>query len=215
MRDRVGEVIQFITHTRGCDYISLSSAHRPVDQQRPANNVCLRHESPVSAVVTVVPVVSHHKIISLRNDELTILDQFAEQYPPLRSLAWCYIQAWEIVTEQIAARPAEVCVRFSQRRSIDEHLPIHQPDTISRHANYALHKVLRRVHRIMKHHNVAAMNATVGHHVVREAATSIAEFIDQQVIANQQRILHGGRRNLERLHHECNHKYSNDDCSEE
>src|ERR1039458_1864813 len=64
----------------------------------------------------------------------------------------------------------------------------------------------RRVYRIMKHHDVAAPHPAVGHEIVSQAASPVAQLIDQQVVADQQCVFHGRRRNLERLHDERDYK---------
>ena len=145
--------------------------------------------------------------MSLGNNELSALDQFAQLHPPLRSHARRDIQPGKTIPEQVICGPAKVQVWLFQRRSIHKHLFIDQPHTVPRHANHALHEMLRGAYRIMKHHDVTAPHLTVRHHIVSQAAATVSELIDQQVIAHQQRILHGRRRNLERLHDERDHKH--------
>src|SRR5947209_3543720 len=65
---------------RICESVSLAAArvfigtlHRPVDQQRASDDVFPRYEAPIPAVLAVVAIVTHHKIMSLRNDEFAVL----------------------------------------------------------------------------------------------------------------------------------------------
>ena len=51
----------------------------------------------------------------------------------------------------------------------------------------------------------------VRHEVVADAAAAIAELVHQQVVADQQRVLHGFGGNLERLHDEGDDKNGDDD----
>ena len=100
---RVSEVVQFITHRSGRRGIG-GIFHRPVDQQRPSDDICLRYEAPVAAIVTVVPIVSHYKIMSLGNDQLSIFDQLVELYPPLGSYTRRDVEAGKIVAEYVVGR---------------------------------------------------------------------------------------------------------------
>src|ERR1700693_2882650 len=147
MRDRIGKVIEFITHGRRRRDIPLSPLHRPVNQQRPPNNIHLRHKSPVPAVVAIVPIVPHHKVMSFGNYELSVLDQLAQLQPPLRGLALRDVQPGETVAEQIVRGTAQVYVGFFQRHSIYHHLFVEQPHPVSGNPNHPLNKMLLRVYR--------------------------------------------------------------------
>src|ERR1700685_1077339 len=82
MADRVGEVIKFITRRGTKWHVVLRTPHRPVNQQRPPDNVVPRNEAPVAAVQALVPIVSEHEILLLRNNEFAFLDQFLHLQPP-------------------------------------------------------------------------------------------------------------------------------------
>ena len=84
MADREGKVIKSITHGWRRGRSSLTFAGRPVDQQRPSNNIFTRHESPVAAVLAVVAIVSHHKIVAFGNNQLVVFHQLGHFFPPLR-----------------------------------------------------------------------------------------------------------------------------------
>src|SRR3984885_14371419 len=73
MSHRVNKVRQFAGYGSWCSDLAISFLYRPVNQQRPPNNIGLRHKPPIAAVVTIVPIVPHHKIMSLGNNELSIL----------------------------------------------------------------------------------------------------------------------------------------------
>src|SRR5580765_3535841 len=77
---------------------------------------------------------------------------------------------------------------------------------ISRHANYTLHKVLLRIHRIMEHNDVPARDLLIRHHMVANPGSAIAQLVDEQIVPNQQGILHRLRGNLEGLHDESDHE---------
>ena len=73
---------------------------------------------------------------------------------------------------------------------------------VSGQANHSFDEVLLRIHRIMKDNNVSAPDLLIRHQAVAEVSSSVAKFIDQKVVADQQRIHHRFGRNLEGLHHE-------------
>src|SRR5579863_4049069 len=74
MSDRICEVIKLTTDRRRCRHLAFA-LHRPVNQQRPPNNILLRHKSPIPAVVTIVAIVSHHEIMPLGNNQLPVFHQ--------------------------------------------------------------------------------------------------------------------------------------------
>src|SRR5580692_457703 len=93
---------------------AVSLLHRPVNQKRTADNICFWHEPPIPAVVAVVPIISHHKIISLGNNQLPILDELSQLDPPLRCLARRHVQPRKTIAEGVIRRAAEVRVGVSQ-----------------------------------------------------------------------------------------------------
>src|SRR6185503_11836551 len=63
------------------------SLERPVNEQRPSDDICLRYKSPVAAVQAVGPVITHSKIAVLGNHQITILNVAAHDHGPFRSHA--------------------------------------------------------------------------------------------------------------------------------
>src|SRR6202021_1832923 len=57
--------------------------------------------------------------------------------------------------------------------------------------------------------HMAHSPALRSHITAYSPSAAVAQLVHQQVITNQQRVLHRGRRNLERLHDEGNHKHRN------
>src|ERR1700758_3825450 len=62
----------------------------------------------------------------------------------------------------------------------------------------------------MEHDNVAPVDFAVRHNVIPDPPSAITEFVHQQVVTDQQRVFHRFGRNLKGLHHEGDHKNSND-----
>src|SRR5579862_6905807 len=78
--------------------------------------------------------------------------------------------------------------------------------TVTGYTRDPFDKVLAGVHGIMKNDDVAAFYRTIRHDTVPNTSTTVAEFVHQQVIANQERVFHGFGRNLKCLHHKCNYE---------
>src|ERR1035441_4404939 len=73
---RVGKVIKSITRGRRSGEVIARILRRPVNQERPANHIFTRHKSPVAAVLTVIAIVAEHKVVTFRDDQLVVLDEF-------------------------------------------------------------------------------------------------------------------------------------------
>src|SRR5512143_2144145 len=86
---------------------------------------------------------------------------------------------------------------------------------IAGNSNDSLHKVLRRVQRITENDDVAALDFVVGNEPVPDTGRTKVSFVDQQVIADQQRVLHRFGWNLERLDDESDHENGDYDSNEE
>src|SRR6266404_988351 len=56
---------------------------------------------------------------------------------------------------------------------------------VTRNAYHALHEMLCRVHRIVEHDNVAAMDLPVWNDRIAHPTPAVAQFVDQQVVSNQ------------------------------
>ena len=101
-------------------------------------------------------------------------------------------------------------VGLPQGRTVDPHLLVDHAQSVPGHANHTLDEVLLRIHRVMEDNDIAARNLLVRHRAICGAAPAIAKFIHQQVVADQQRVFHGLRWNLERLNDERNHEDRDD-----
>src|ERR1700733_14504966 len=163
MSHRVNKVRQFASYGSWRSDLAISFLYRPVNQQRPPNNIGLWHKPPIAAVVTIVPIVPHPKKMSLGKNDLPILYKFSKLPPPFRSLARRHIQPGKTIPERIIGGPAEVRIRLFQQHSVHEHLLVDQPYPVPRHANHPLHEMLRRIHRIMEYHDVTTVHPAVRH----------------------------------------------------
>src|SRR3984893_1687853 len=211
MGRRIGEVNEFITGSRRSRHVLIRVSDRPVDEQRTSDDIFLGHEPPVATVQTLVPIIAQNKIISLRNDEFTVLDQFLHLQPPASfQTRNGKVKPGELIAESVVHTRAVADVGFHQSVAVDIHLPVDQADAVSRHADDALHKVLRGMHGIAKNNNVSPFYLPVRHEEVPQAASAVAQFVDQEIVPDQQRVLHRFGGNLERLHDESNDKNRDD-----
>src|SRR3984957_20504517 len=101
MRHRVRDVVELAAQRR-CR-IAVPGSYRPVNQQRPSDDILARHKAPIAAVFAVVAVVSHHEVVSLWNNQLAIFDELTHLEPPLAT-PWQHhreIEPGKVVAEQI------------------------------------------------------------------------------------------------------------------
>ena len=111
--------------------------------------------------------------------------------------------------------PEIMHIPFHHRRAVYIDLLIDQPDVIARNSNHPLYKMQPGIEWIMKNHDIAAFYLAIWQKLAAKVAGAEVQFVHQQVIARQQRILHGFRRDLECLHDECHYKNSNDDNAQQ
>src|SRR5260370_42306238 len=105
MSYHVGEVIKSITHGGRSGKVVVQIARRPVNQKWAPNDIFARHESPVSAVLAVIAIVTQNKIVALGNNQLVVFHQFRHFFPPFRIHSVVgRIRAREVVAIKIAER---------------------------------------------------------------------------------------------------------------
>src|SRR5216684_4123828 len=208
----IGEVIKPAAERRS--RVPIPCFYRPVDHQRPPDNVFPRDESPEPAVLAVVAVVAHHKIVSLWDDELAVFYQFPHFQPPLSLQPdRRNVEARKVVAEHIVRRVQKAHVGFLQRLAVNPHLLIDQAQLVSRQPNHTLDEMLLRIDRIVKDDNVAARNLLVRHHTIAQTRSAVAELVHQQIVAYKKRVHHRFRRNLKSLHHKRDYKHSDHYCA--
>src|SRR4051812_42610196 len=67
---RVGKVMKPPTKAGG--NIPVPIPHRPVDDERSSNNIFPGYKAPVTAVLTVIPIIAHDKIMAFGNNQLAV-----------------------------------------------------------------------------------------------------------------------------------------------
>ena len=109
-------------------------------------------------------------------------------------------------------RREEVDVRLVDRLSVYVHLFIPQLDGLAGQSDDAFDEVALRLVRVLEHDDIAAVNRTDGQHRAADGQRRRAEdeLVDEQMIADQEVVLHRPRRNLEGLHDPRAHKERQD-----
>src|SRR5213594_3324112 len=71
------------------------------------------------------------------------------------------------------------------------------------------------VDRISKNDDVAAMHFAIRKKMIPDTVSAITQFIDQQIIPDQERVLHRFGRNLKRLDDEGDNEYRDHYCRQQ
>ena len=104
-------------------------------------------------------------------------------------------------------------VRLVERRPVDVDLLLAQLDRLTRQPDHALDEVALGLLRILEHDHVAAANGPERQNRLLDARGARAEdeLVDEQMIADQEVVLHRSGRDLERLHDEGADEQRQDD----
>src|SRR4029453_10717207 len=166
---------------------------RPVNDECTAFHIIARQKTPVAAVLRVVPVVAHHKVMFRRNsDRAVVLSRI-----PAQSLAFDLVQLlrdrWgflHVVGEGLV-----------HQKAIYVDALVADLDVLTRQSDDALDEVSLRVFGILEHDDVPALYLLHRQQRLLGAAGIRAEheFVDEQMIADEQVRLHRAGRNFEGL----------------
>src|SRR5437667_7192317 len=153
------------------------ATHRPVNHQWPANDVLLGYEAPVPTVGAVVAVITHHKVVALRNNQLIVLNHLSHPLPPCTAQTCRQkIQARKLVAERIM-RPEIVDIPFYHRRAVYIDLLIDQADVISGNSDHSLYEVQPGIEWIVKNDNIPAFYLAIRQKLARKVAGTEVQFI--------------------------------------
>src|SRR5271169_6570766 len=107
-------------------------------------------------------------------------------------------------------------VRLIQQLSVDVNVPINELEVVARQSDEAFHKMLMVGIRIFEDDDVAALQWPVWQKLfIPRTGAAKNEFVHQEMIAHEQRALHRGRGNLERLNDKAGAKEGEDDRDQE
>src|SRR5215471_6274223 len=97
-------------------------------------------------------------------------------------------------------------IALGQCLVIYKHGLIAKADFVARESNHAFYEMLRGINRVVKNHDVSAFQVVVRHEPVPNSTLAKMDFVYKKIIANQERFLHGLRRDLKCLHNERDHE---------
>src|SRR5580658_3808471 len=201
----------------------LRRDERPVVEKRPAHDILARHKSPESRVEAVVPIVAHHEVHSGRDNEIAIDDMVGKVDRPG---FWCTVagiarcgnrrNGWKLVPEVfVIVCCGRLGVRLILSHSIDEDDAVAQMNTIAGNAYQPLYK--KRVfaschrHRLQENNNIVSLwLAVVGqrHPLVGRRES---DAIDEEMVTDEERLLHRSRGNDEVLCEKGENEKSHDE----
>ena len=157
----------------GLQVLLAGGAVGPVDEQAPPLHILRRQRPPEPAVVAVVAVVPHHEVVVFGHPVLP--------HPRLPAVD-------------------EGGVVLGQRPAVHQHLPPTDLQRLARQPHDPLDEVALRLLRELEHDHIAALDRPG--RVEAEAAGVVEHLVHQQVVADQQVLLHGAGGDLERLEDE-------------
>src|SRR5207245_9004933 len=144
-----------------------------------ADDIGLRHKTPIAAVPGVFAIIAEHEIAAHRNGDRA---------------------------EVIGRIGRIMAVRFAESLAVGKDAALANLYGISGHSDQPLDEILIAVGkwRVEDHHLLAARLAPESQVITREGqADIIAEAAHEQMIANEQSALHRGGGNHAGLHHDA------------
>ena len=107
--------------------------HRPVNQQRAADDVVGGNQSPIARIVAVIAVVAQDEVRTLRDDQLAVFHQFLGLDEPLGcDLVRKESAVGKVVAELVTLSPVERCIFIVLLYAVDVNVFIDQADVIAR-----------------------------------------------------------------------------------
>ena len=147
----------------------------------------------------MLAIIAKNEVAVGRYLQLAVVHQAAHLHPPAWLLLGHGIRLREVIAITIQNAGRVHRVHLLDRVAVYIHTLVDEVHAIARESDHALHEVLLRMHRRPEDDDVSTVNLPVGQHLSPYPAVCVVNFVYQQEIANQQRIFHGFRRDLERL----------------
>src|SRR5687767_1170372 len=165
----------------------------PVNDECPALYIIARQEPPIAAVLGVIAVIAHYKVMFRRNSDWTVvLARIAAECGPIAGFDFLRHRGRLFHV---------VGMRLVDQLAIDVNALVPYLDLLARQSNDPLDEIPLRILRVLEHDHFAAGDFLHGKERPFDSARIRAEYelIDEQVIANQEVGLHRSGRNLEGL----------------
>ena len=169
------------------------AAERPVDHQRAAFQVVARHGAPIARVVGVVAVVAEEEVVLLRHDER------AEVVPPA-----CFAIEVAAIGKSAVDVPARGVAGVFDDGAVDPELLVYDLDLVAGEPDTALDEIRGRALWRAEDHDVAAAHVPRGRQLTfsRRGGEPEQVSIDEEMVADQEGVLHRTARDVEGLDQE-------------
>ena len=176
----------------------MLALYGPVNNERLADDVFARDETPVAAIQRIVAIVAHGEVGFGRQHHFTVHNVIRQHVAAGIQQRQVRLAIGKIIAERIGIRSLVNHVRLGKFFPVAVYLLVDDLDVIAGNAHYALYEGLADVHRIAEHDDIAVARVLIRQDVLADAARpSVSQLVHQQMIANQQRVLHGAGRNHE------------------
>ncbi len=158
---------------------------RPVDHECSALDIILRYKSPRAAILAVVTVIAHRKIVSGRDSYRTKI--FGRQS---EELGFVYF------------------VGFLDWISVDVNLLVPNFQFVVSQTDYPLDEITSRIFRVFENDDIRALDVPDGQEIFFpcKICGRVGEFVNQDVVPDQQVVFHGTAGYFECFDHKSSEK---------
>ncbi len=169
------------------------------DRKRFTHDHFVGNNSPVTAVVAVIPIITHHEVLPLTDAPLALAFRLSSS----KCVKNHVFGIAQLLSQNLHRRQSrhEGCVH---RFVIHKQLMIHVANQVARNANHSFNVVSTAIFRVAENHHVTTLrivhleNFCTGHW----QSQPIGILVDQNKISDLQCRQHGTGGNLEGLHQE-------------
>ena len=189
------------------------SLEGPVDEHGPADDILTRDKSPEPTVERLGAIVAHREDSARRDNQIAIVDMTGQIHGPQRGVvvAGGLLDAGQVRGEIVAVRGIGIFgvaivsghrgVGLVLGDSVQVHDAVLKVDAVAREPDAALHQVEVGGFgvRLQKDDDIAAARLAVADEGRPLRGGRERDAVDQHVVADQQRLLHRRRRDLEVL----------------
>src|ERR1700761_6864784 len=130
-----------------------------VHQTGPPDDLLACNESPVTAVLTVVTVVAHDKVMSFRHGNPAVTQNAPQLHPPQGiGIGGGGAQRREVIAESIRHGGGVDRVRLVQRHTIDEDTALAETKMVARETDHSFYQRACGIGGIVEDHKVAPVH---------------------------------------------------------
>src|SRR5215468_7513360 len=186
---------------------------RPVNEHWPPNDILFRDETPIPAVEADVAIVPHTEIAVLRDNHVLSFNMSAHEQLPLgrdvvglRGRYGREVVAIRIVSDGSFMHDIGLVELFA----ISIHRAVDEVDPVARNSDDSLHDIKPRLGGRKENDDVSPLDVAIRQDRHPGCFWSELFAIDEDVVADEECVLHGTRRDLECLEDECDDEKARD-----